>query len=64
MEISKDRLPRDLYINEPDLKFNTAGRSESATRIRYLRNALLRGDYAIQPGRENHFRAVTFPSMG
>ena len=25
MEKAKDRLPRDLYINEPEVKFNTCG---------------------------------------
>jgi hypothetical protein len=49
MENPKDRLPRDLYINEPELKFNTAGRAKPVMRIVLFRSAFLRGDDAIYP---------------
>jgi hypothetical protein len=49
MEKSKDRLPRYLYINEPELKFNTAGRAEPVMRVVRFRSAFLRGDDAIYP---------------
>ena len=33
MQYTKDRLPRDFYIKEPGLKFNTFGRMKPATRV-------------------------------
>lgn|GEM_PF-5550627 len=62
MKNAKDRLPRDLYINEPGLKFNTywlgvgdAGRKSS--------NVLLHCDGAIHQMTASHLRAVTFLAL-
>jgi hypothetical protein len=41
MENEKDRLPRDLYINEPELKFNTCGRARPATRVGFFEASIL-----------------------
>ncbi len=44
MKNAKDRLPRDLYINEPELKFNTALTWSRRLRLRHLETCFYRDD--------------------
>jgi hypothetical protein len=48
MKNAKDRLPRDLYINEPERKFNTCPHVEPAIRLRHLKRVFIEMMASIQ----------------